>query len=475
MKKNISAKTKIVCTIGPAVADVKKISQLIESGMDVARLNLSHGTHREHLKYIMNIRKAAKSMHSSVAILIDLQGPKIRIGKLMSEPLLLNRNDSIIITTDENYSGFDGNKIPTLYKYFQKDVKIGNRILIDDGRIELRVIDVSGKNVTCRVINGGLLISNKGINLPRVAVSSSALTEKDKYDIMFGLKHNVDYCALSFVRSVADIEKLKRYIAKKTDKYLPIIAKIEKPEALDYLNKIIESADGIIIARGDLGVEVSLEEVPMIQKNIIQKCNEARKPVIVATQMLETMIHNSRPTRAEVSDVANAVLDGADAVMLSGETSVGKYPIEAVRMMDNIVRTVQQKEESTMGVVGANDFYDSLARSAVILSNQLRADAIIAVTSTGETAIHLAKHRPRAQLIAITESDAVCRRLNIFCGVNSVVVKNLKNNADQVFRKIQKILLEKGFVKKNNLVVFLAGFPLYERHVLNTIKINQIK
>lgn len=475
MKNIISAKTKIVCTIGPSVASVKKISQLIESGMDVARLNFSHGTHYEHLRYITNIRKAAKFMHSPVAIMIDLQGPKIRIGKLISEPLSLNRNDSIIITTDENYSKFDGTKIPTLYKNFPKDVKINDRILIDDGRIELKVLDVSGKDVACKVINGGLLVSNKGMNLPRVAVSSRALTVKDKNDLMFGLKHGVDYCALSFVRSVADIEELKRYIAKKADKYLPVIAKIEKPEALDYLDEIIESADGVIVARGDLGVEVSLEEVPMIQKIVIRKCNETGKPVIVATQMLETMMNNPRPTRAEVSDVANAVLDGADAVMLSGETSVGKYPIEAVRMMDNIVRTVQLKEESTMTVVGANDFYDSLARSAVVLSNQLRADAIIAVTLTGETAIRVAKHRPHAHLIAITESDAVCRRLNIFCGVNSIVVKKLKNNADLAFKKIQKILLEKGFIKKGNLVVLLAGLPLYEHHVLNTIKMCQVK
>ncbi len=475
MEKNISAKTKIVCTIGPAVADVKKISQLIESGMDVARLNLSHGTHSEHLKYITNIRKAAKLMHSPVAIMIDLQGPKIRIGKLISEPLSLNRNDSIIITTDKNYSKLDRKKIPTLYKNFPKDVKKGDRILIDDGRIELRVIDVSGKDVTCKVINGGLLTSNKGMNLPRVAVSSPALTVKDKYDIMFGLKHDVDYCALSFVRSVDDIKQLKRYIAKKTNKYLPIIAKIEKPEALDYLDEIIESADGVIVARGDLGVEVSLQEVPMIQKNIIRKCNEIGKPVIVATQMLETMIHNPRPTRAEVSDVANAVLDGADAVMLSGETSIGKYPIEAVRMMDNILRTVQLKEESTMRVVGANDFYDSLAKSAVVLANQLKANAIIAVTLTGETAIRVAKHRPNANLIAITESDLVCRRLNLVYGVRSVVVRELKNNADEAFGKIQKILLEKRYLKKGDIVVFLAGFPLYEHHILNTIKVYEIQ
>jgi pyruvate kinase len=472
-----SAKTKIVCTIGPSVASVDKIVKLIEAGMDTARLNFSHGTHAEHLKYINNIRNAAKLTHQHIAIMQDLQGPKIRVGKIYLEPIVVHESEEITITTDLNYiqKKYSVNKIPTTYSSLVNDVKPNDRILIDDGKIELKVVGVKGKDVMCMAMDSGEIFSHKGINLPHVAVSSPALTDKDKDDLLFGIENGIDYCALSFVRSAADIVQLKKFISKNTKLIIPVIAKIEKPEALEELDQIIKAADVMLVARGDLGVETSLDEVPLIQKKIIKKCSEQGKPVIVATQMLESMINNPRPTRAEVSDVANAVLDGADAVMLSGETSIGKYPIDAVKIMDKIVKTVEKKREIKLSDSASHDLYNSLARSAVILSDQLAASAIIAVTFSGETAIRVAKYRPNAPIIAVTGNEFVCRRLNLVWGVRSIMIKNLNNNTDLAFKKIQKKLLDEGLIEKNNIVVMLAGLPLFEQHILNTIKVYEVK
>lgn len=475
--KKYCGKTKIVCTIGPSVATVDKIVQLIQAGMDAARLNFSHGTQNEHLNYIQNIRKAAKITHKNIAIIQDLQGPKIRIGKLHTEPIVVKKNDKIIITTDSDFYSHKSLelKIPTTYLNLPQDVKTGDKILIDDGKIELTVLNVKGRNITCKVIAGGEIYSNKGINLPGVAVSSHALTDKDKDDLKFGIKHGIDYCALSFVRSTSDIEEIKKYITQNSKQHIPVIAKIEKPEALNRLDDIIKIADCVIVARGDLGVEVSLEEVPLIQKEIIRKCSELGKPVIVATQMLESMINNPRPTRAEVSDVANAALDGADAVMLSGETSVGRYPIDAVKIMDKIAKSVEKKYVSNFSCGTTHDLYNSLARSAVGLSDQLKASAIIVITFSGEAAIRVANFRPAAPIIAVTENESVSRRLNLVWGVHSIVLRNLKNNTDLAFKKIQKKLLDEGLIEKRNIVVMLAGLPLFEQHLLNTIKIYEVK
>jgi pyruvate kinase len=470
-------KTKILCTIGPSVASTESIVELIKSGMDVARLNFSHGTHDEHLKYINNIRKASKLTRQHITIMQDLQGPKIRVGKIYLEPIVVHESEEIIITTDLNYiqKKHSVSKIPTTYSSLVDDVKPNDRILIDDGKIELKVVGVKGKDVVCKAMNSGEIFSHKGINLPRVAVSSPALTDKDKNDLLFGIKNGIDYCALSFVRSARDIEQLREFISMNTKQIIPVIAKIEKPEALKDLDKIIDTADAVLVARGDLGVEVSLDEVPLIQKEIIKKCGEQGKPVIVATQMLESMIINPRPTRAEVSDVANAVLDGADAVMLSGETSVGKYPIDAVKIMDKIVKTVEKKHEIKISDSDSHDLYNSLARSAVMLSDQLGASAIIAVTFSGEAAIRVSKYRPSAPIIAVTENAFVSRRLNLVWGVRSIIVKQLKNNTDPAFKKIQKKLLDEGLIEKKNIVVMLAGLPLFEQHVLNTIKVYEVK
>lgn len=466
-------KTKIFCTIGPSVASTESIVELIKSGMDVARLNFSHGTHAEHLKYINNIRNAAKLTHQHIAIMQDLQGPKIRVGKIYLEPIVVHESEEITITTDLHYiqKKHSVNKIPTTYSSLVDDVKPNDRILIDDGKIELKVVGIKGKDVMCKALNSGEIFSHKGINLPRVAVSSPALTDKDKDDLLFGIKNGIDYCALSFVRSARDIEQLREFISKNTKQIIPVIAKIEKPEALKDLDKIIDTADALLVARGDLGVEVSLDEVPLIQKEIITKCREQGKPVIVATQMLESMIVNPRPTRAEVSDVANAVLDGADAVMLSGETSVGKYPIDAVKIMDKIVKTVEKKREIKLSDSTSHDLYNSLARSAVMLSDQLGASAIITVTFSGKTPIRVAKYRPSAPIIAITEYDFVSRKLNLIWGVRSIVIKNLKDNTDLAFKKIQKKLLDEGLIEKGNIIVLLAGLPIFEQNVLNTIKV----
>lgn len=469
-------KTKIVCTIGPSVATVDKIVQLIEAGMDAARLNFSHGTHNEHLNYIRNIRKASKITRQNIAIIQDLQGPKIRIGKLHTEPFVVNKNDKIIITTDSDFYLHKSSelKIPTTYLSLPQDVKAGDKILIDDGKIELTVVNIKGRHITCKVINGGEIYSHKGINLPGVAVSSPALTDKDKNDLKFGIIHGIDYCALSFVRTADDIDEIKKYISQITKQNIPVIAKIEKPEALTQLDDIINFSDAVIVARGDLGVEVSLEEVPLLQKEIIRKCSERGKPVIVATQMLESMINNPRPTRAEVSDVANAVLDGTDAVMLSGETSIGKYPVDAVKIMDKIVKAAGQKPVRQLTDAGTHDLYNSIARAAVGLSDQLEASAIVVITLSGEAAIRVANFRPSAPIIAVTENEIVTRSLNLVWGVRSIVIKNLKNNTDLAFKKIQKKLLDEGLIKKGNIVVMLAGLPLFDQNVLNTIKVYKI-
>jgi pyruvate kinase len=362
--------------------------------------------------------------------------------------------------------------VPTTYRNLSYDVKAGDRVLIDDGKIEMHVVDKNKTDVRCKVVNGGMLSSHKGLNLPLVAISTPALTDKDKRDLNFGIKHGIDYCALSFVRSSDDIAQLKKYISKRTKRNIQVIAKIEKQEALNDIDDIIKVSDGVIVARGDLGVEVSLEKVPLVQKMIVAKCRELGKPAIVATQMLESMINQPRPTRAEVSDIANAALDGADALLLSGETSVGKFPVEAVKIMNSTIKAVEKRLMTDYKVC---DLYDSLASSAVMLSDKLHASAIVAVTHSGETAVRVAKYRPAAPIYAVTESDSVSSKLNLVWGVKSLVVRKLKNNTDTAFKKIQAKLLTEGMINKGSLVVVLAGLPLFEKNVLNTIKVYRVE
>ena len=460
--------------MGPA--SVNRIASLVQAGMDVARINFSHGTYEEHRNTLKQIRIAAKKTGEPISILLDLQGPKIRIGELKTPAVNLIPGKTLVITT-EHVIG-DQQMVSTTYQHLPKDVRAGDKILLDDGKLQLQVLQSKGKRVNCKIIVGGMLSAHKGINLPGVNVSAPSLTEKDKQDMLFGFKHDVDYVALSFVRRAHDIAVLRDFIIEHgpKGKKIPIIAKIEKGEAINNIEDILQETDAVMVARGDLGVELPAEDVPLLQKMIVRKCNELGKPVIIATQMLESMINNPTPTRAEASDVANAVLDGADAVMLSGETSVGKYPVQTVEVMDRIIRKTEAGVSGTAAVNTNRNpvthVYDPLSRSACLLAEQVGASAIVALTHSGETAMRAAKFRPKSRIIAVTDREKIMRRLNLIWGIRGLIVGNLKKDTDTTFKRIQKRLLKDGYIKKGDTVVLMAGIPLFEGHPTNTIKID---
>jgi pyruvate kinase len=471
-------RTKIVCTLGPAVNTTAKITAMIRAGMDVARINFSHGTHAEHTSTLAMVRKAARASGFPLAVMMDLQGPKIRIGELMTPTVELCAHQHVTITTQSVRGNRD--RISTTYRHLPKDVKQGDRILLDDGKIELVVENVRGHEVRCRIVTGGMLSPHKGINLPGVALSTPSLTEKDMEDMQFAFEHDIDYVALSFVRRGHDVASLRDFIIENGPKgrKIPIIAKIEKPEAIQNIDSIIAETDGVMVARGDLGVEMSTEDVPLLQKMIVRKCNELGKPVIIATQMLESMMTNLRPTRAEASDVANAVMDGADAVMLSGETSVGRNPMEAILVMDRIIRKTEDQrtalERFDPDRIPSTHPYDPLTRSACALADYIGSTVIVAITYSGATAAHIAKFRPSSRIIGVTDREKILRRLNLIWGVRGMTVENLKKDTDVTFRMIQKKLLKEGYVKHGDTIVMMAGLPLFEGHPTNTIKMDKV-
>lgn len=476
---NPRGNTKIVCTLGPSSSSVDILVELIRAGMGVARLNFSHGTHDEHGEVLTRVREAARRTGENVGVLQDLQGPKIRIGELRVPAIDLRVADNLVITTDPIVGG--PGRVSTTYSGLTSDVKPGESILLDDGKIRLRVVSVKGSDVLCTVEVGGPLSAHKGINLPGVAVSAPSLTEKDLRDLEFGLANDFDYIALSFVRSGDDVRRLRAAVnsGSAVGSRPALIAKIEKPQAIANIDEIIGEADGIMVARGDLGVELPPEDVPILQKMIIGRCNSAGKPVIVATQMLESMIASPTPTRAEASDVANAVVDGGDAVMLSGETSVGKYPIEAVRIMDRIIRKVESEHltrprlqvDSRTAVL---DRHDALGRAACVLAEQMRAAAIVTVTNSGQTARVIARYRPNLTVVAITDSAKTLRTLSLVWGVRGLLVENLGEDSDRVLATIQERLVSSGFVRRGEYVVLLAGQPFFARGSTNFIKVEKV-
>lgn len=480
MEPKIYGKTKIVCTLGPATTGVETLTRLIEAGMDIARLNFSHGTHDDHCRAIRDLRAAAKQTGECLSILQDLQGPKIRVGELAQPFVELVAGRETTITTDEVAGTAD--RIPTAFKNLPSDVAPGELILLDDGRLRLRVLEVKANDVRCLVVTGGRLLPHKGINLPGVPVSAPSFTEKDLRDLEFGIGQDVDFVALSFVRRAEDVRLLRQEIASRVREDVPplIIAKIEKPQAIDDIDNIIAEADGIMVARGDLGVEMPPEDVPLLQKMIIKKCNNAGKPVIVATQMLESMINNPAPTRAETSDVANAVLDGCDAVMLSGETSVGNYPVEAAEIMNRIILKVESGRHGLQRVLAqpigeVEGRHDALGRAACILAEQMDAAAIAAVTHSGQTARVLSRYRPDPAIYAITMNSKVLRQLNIAWGVRGIEMSGLDVNSDKALEQVQARLLEAGAAKTGEYVVLLAGQPLFARGSTNFIKVERAK
>lgn len=474
-------RTKIVCTLGPAVGSIELLTALIHEGADLMRINFSHGTHEEHQSQIDLVREAARQTDRPIGILQDLQGPKIRIGDL-TKTILLKPGERLTITTEEIIG--DYNRVSTTYKEIVHDVNIGDSILMDDGRIELQVISKSETEVVTEIIIGGLLKPHKGINLPNVNISIPSLTDKDLKDLDFGLNNNVDMVALSFVRSVEDIIKIKKII-KDRGKTTWVIAKIEKPEAIKNLDAIIHEADGIMVARGDLGVEMKAHEVPVLQKVIVEKCNALNKPVIIATQMLESMIENPRPTRAEANDVANAVYDGTDAVMLSGETAVGEYPVEAVSIMRKIIERVEMHgvkdvptrkkqflDQSTQPIK-CIDLDEAVAASAVQIAESLCAKVIIVLTHSGATAIKVSKQKPKCSVVAVTDNEVVQRRLTLVWGIQTSVIETMRST-DNSFKLLEYILIENNIVSKGDIVVYTLGIPIGAHGVTDTIKVSRI-
>jgi len=467
-------KTKIVATVGPASNNKEMLRALAKEGVDVFRLNFSHGKHEDHLKVINFVREINQEMGTNIALLQDLQGPKIRVNE-MQPGIEIVAGQELIITTREVLG--NNELVSTSYAGLPKDVKIGDMILIDDGKLELKVKEVRDIDVVCTVVYGGPLKSRKGINLPFSKVSAPSLTEKDMEDLLFGLKHKVDWVALSFVRKEQDIIELRKIIDdhKSTTR---IIAKIEKPEALENIDAIIAATDAVMVARGDLGVEIWMEEVPMVQKMLVHKCNLASKPVIVATQMMESMIENPRPTRAETNDVANAVMDGADALMLSAETAAGKYPIEVIRSM---VRTIGSVEKSgdifyrfhDVDPQSPNYFNDSLILTACKLAKDVNAKAIVGMTQLGYSAYKASSHRPNANIFAFTSNESIINTMNLVWATRAYHYDKAAST-DSTIADVEKILKRDGHVQTGDTFIILASMPIQERGRSNMIKVHVV-
>ena len=451
------ATSKIVCTLGPATGSPAIIRELIDAGMDVARLNMSHGSHADHEQSYRWVRKAADESGHGVAIFADLQGPKIRLETFADGPAQLEKGDRFTITT-RDVPG-DAETCGTTYKGLPGDVAAGDQVLIDDGKIRLRVVEVSEQDVVTEVVVGGRVSDHKGINLPGVAVSVPALSEKDEEDLRWALRMSVDFIALSFVRNASDVDRV-REIMDEEGLHLPVIAKIEKPQAIENLDAVIKAFDAFMVARGDLGVECPLEEVPLLQKKVVEKARRNAKPVIVATQMLESMIGNPAPTRAEVSDVANAVLDGADAVMLSGETSVGEYPIEAVRTMKRIARQVEQYDPRRMAAIEWEPRTTGgiIAKAAAEVAERAGAKYLVAFTQSGDSARRLARYRGAVPVLAFTPEDKVRCQLALTWGVETFKTEAVEHT-DEMVRQVDEQLLKIGRVEEGDLVVIIAGSP----------------
>jgi pyruvate kinase len=451
-------RAKIICTIGPSCSTEEALRQLVQVGMDVARLNFSHGSHQDHARHIETLRRVAAQEDKTICILQDLQGPKIRTGMLKGhQPVALKTGGQVTITTRDVEGTAE--LISTTFTGLADEVKPGACILLSDGRIELRVTNVIGDDIECKVINGGTLSENQGINLPGAALSIPALTEKDRKDLEFGLEHGVDAIALSFVRSAADVMEAKQIIAARK-KDVPVIAKLEKPQALDQLEAILEACDGVMVARGDLGVEMPPEKVPVIQKHVIRRATEWRKPVIIATQMLESMIENPRPTRAEASDVANAIFDGTDAVMLSAETASGRYPKEAVCMMakivveaeNNMAEFMQPRRRKHRRLSISETICESIAHAA----EDLHIAAIAVFTETGSSARMVSKFRPKSKIYAFSHLATVCNRMNLFWGVQPVRREHAMN-AEEMLATAEQELVRTGKLKAGDILGVVAG------------------
>ncbi len=470
-------KTKIVATIGPASESEEKLRELFDSGLNVCRLNFSHGSHEEHKKRIDTIKKVREQMNLPIAIMLDTKGPEIRLGDFKDGTIDLSQDDIFTLTTRDILG--DNTIVSISYKGLPQDVEIGGRILIDDGLVELRIIEIiDGTDIKCIAINSGTLKNHKGVNVPNVKINLPAVTDKDISDIKFGIENEVDFIAVSFVRTADDVNTIRRILEENGGQNIDIISKIESQQGVDNIDEILRISDGIMVARGDLGVEVKTEEIPLIQKMLIRKCNLAGKAVITATQMLDSMMRNPRPTRAEVTDVANAILDGSSAIMLSGETAAGKYPVESVKMMHSIALTTEEslnyheilRLKSEMSQLSTTN---AIGKSTCTTAEDLDAAAIITSTSSGYTSKAISKFRPKAPIIAATMSEAVRRKLALEWGVYPVLTRE-SMSTDEVINNSVSAAISNGYVNEGDLVVITAGIPVGLSGTTNMIKAHTI-
>ncbi len=469
---------KIVCTLGPATDTYEMILELARAGMNVARMNFSHGAYEDHQRRFEYVRRAEKELNTHIAILQDLQGPKIRVKKFKEGQIRLESGQLFVLTVREVEG--DEKQVSVSYPTFNKDVKSGDTVLLDDGNLSLTVERVEGPDVYCRVVYGGILKNNKGVNLPGCVLSVDCLTSKDKDDLAFGLKLGVDYVALSFVQKPEDIREIKELIASH-GKDTPVIAKIEKPQAVDRINEILDLTDGVMIARGDMGVEMQVHEVPPIQKELIALCNRRGRPVITATQMLESMIANPRPTRAEATDVANAVLDGTDAVMLSAETASGQYPIEAVRNMHQIIVSIEKRRNQPWNKRETDRLLDesythsaAIAEASARAAQSLRAEKILCLTDNGRTAKLISRFRPQATIIAASPSETGLRQLALYWGVWGVLIPQFRDNIDKAVEELLSRFRNADIVKSGEKIIITAGLPFTAKRETNMMRIETV-
>lgn len=472
----VQSKTKVIATLGPATGSAEIFPQLIDAGVDVCRLNFSHGDREFQKQMVENVRKINNEKNYNLAILGDLQGPKLRIGDVENNEIFLGDGETVLFSTDDGVGTRD--KVFIRYENFARDVQAGERVLVDDGKIVLEVAETNGTNeVILKVINGGVLSSKKGVNLPNTKVSLPCLTPKDLEDLNFALDNNFEWIGLSFVRSASDIIELKHIIASR-GKSAKVVAKIEKPEALEDITNIIRETDAIMVARGDLGVEIPMENVPLIQKDLVKKCKIASKPIIIATQMMESMITNYNATRAEVNDVANAIMDGADAVMLSGETSVGKFPVRVIENVQKIIKNVEGFEgiynNDLMSISKRRFVTDAICRASVELAEKTNAKAIITMTFTGYTAFEISSYRPKADIFVFTGNRSLLNTLSLVWGVKGFYFDKFVST-DHSIAESSHMLKKDGLVKDNDLVVFTASVPMQEKGQTNMLKLHHIR
>lgn len=464
--------TKIICTIGPASEKPEILKKLMLAGMNVARLNFSHGTHEGHAAQIKSIRSCAKEIGRDIAIMLDTKGPEIRTGILENGKITLKKGNCFILTTEQIIGNEE--RVSITYEKLAEEINVGATILIDDGLIELQVESINGSEIHCRVVDGGILKNQKGVNLPKVSLQLPGITEKDISDITFGLQMNVDFIAASFVRKASDILEIRK-IVEEYGTTTSIIAKIENEEGVENANEILEAADGLMVARGDLGVEIPIEEVPLVQKKLIANCHVMGKPVITATQMLDSMQHNPRPTRAEASDVANAIFDGTDAIMLSGETAAGAYPVESVEMMNRIAMKVENswayKDKMNYTPRGKVSITDAMGKAVTVTAQNLNAKAILTPTESGYTANTVSKYRPSCPIIALTPHERVLKRLQLVWGVHPILFESTDNTDEMMKNAIQTALRKKG-IKEGDLTLITAGLPVHETGTTNMMKVH---